>query len=123
MKKFLVKIAIILWILWINISNIFALKLLVPTPSGQDDIIVNWSTQIKTDEVELIDTINIVNEYLWFILAWLAFVIFVIAGIKLIAWWEKDNLSKANKMLVWSAIAIVVSMLSYALVKLLINLF
>ena len=103
--------------------NVFALKIQVPTPSGQDDIIVNGSTNVQTDETELIDLINIVNEYLWFILAWLAFVIFVVAGIKLITWWTKDNMSKANKMLIWSVIAIVISMLSYALVKILINLF
>lgn len=123
MKKIFIQIIALIWIIWINISNVFAIKLKIPTPSGQQDIVVNGSTTIQSTETELVDVINIVNDYLWFILAWLAFVIFVIAGIRLISWWNKDNMWKANKMLVSAVIAIVVSMLSYTIVKLLINLF
>lgn len=123
MKKLLVKIVMVVWLLWMNIANIFAFKMDVPTPSWQDDIIVNWSTKVETTETELIDLINIINEYLRFIIAGLAFVIFVYAGITLITWWSKDKMWKANKMLVSSIIAIVVSMLSYTVVKVLINLF
>lgn len=123
MKKLLVKIVMVVWLLWMNIANIFAFKMDVPTPSWQDDIIVNWSTKVQSTETELIDLINIINEYLRFIIAGLAFVIFVYAGIMLIAWWSKDKMWKANKMLISSVIAIIVSMLSYTIVKILINLF
>lgn len=123
MKKLLVKIVMVVWLLWMNIANIFAFRMDVPTPSWQDDIIVNWSTKVETTETELIDLINIINEYLRFIIAGLAFVIFVYAGITLITWWSKDKMWKANKMLISSVIAIIVSMLSYTIVKILINLF
>lgn len=123
MKNIIWKIVMIIWLVWIIISNTFSYKMQIPTPSGQRDIIVNWSTNVNTDRTELVDIINIVNEYLRFILAWLAFVVFVIAGITLITWWSKQNMEKANKMVISSLIAIVASMLSYAIVKLLINLF
>jgi hypothetical protein len=99
------------------------LTLLVPTPSWQEDLNIGWSTSISTDRTELIDVINIVNKYLWFSLWLIAMAIFVYAGILLIVWWKKDNFDKANKMLLGAWVAIVISMLSYTIVSLLINLF
>lgn len=125
MKKFLFKILMCMWLLSIGIPNTMwgELTVYIPTPSGQEDLNIQWSTSVNTDRTELIDVINLVNKYLWFSLWLIAMIIFVYAWILLISWWKKDSFEKANKMLIWAGIAIVVSMLSYTVVNLLINLF
>lgn len=125
MKKSILKLLLFIWWSIFGISNIvnWEFTLLVPNVNWQDDIIISWPTTVETNETELVDIINIVNKYLRFILGWLAFAIFVYAGIQLIVWWSKEAMSKANKMLLYSIVAIVVAMLSYTLVNILINLF
>ena len=115
----------ILWlsILTLNVSSIFALSVQVPTPSGQDDIIVAEST-IESDESTIFDIIQIVNDYLWFAIAGIAMVVLVVSWLKLIlAEWNKEETGKASKMIVSAIIAIFVAMLSYAIIKLVVNLF
>ena len=125
MKKFLLKI-LILFGIWINITSIVVwneLTLMIPTPSWQWDLNIQWSTSVSTDRTELVDIINIINKYLWFSIWLIAMAIFIYAGILLIVWWEKSNFEKANKMLLWAGVAIIISILSYTVVNLLINLF
>jgi len=115
----------ILWLsmLALNVSSIFALSVQVPTPSGQDDIIVAEST-IESDESTIFDIIQIVNDYLWFAIAGIAMVVLVVSWLKLIlAEWNKEETGKASKMIVSAIIAIFVAMLSYAIIKLIVNLF
>lgn len=124
MKKIFLKILLFIGLssmmmpitIWDNIT------LDIPTPSWQKDLIIG-SSSVSTERTELTDTINIINKYLWFSLAWIAMAIFVYAGLLLIIWWKKENFDKANKMLLWAGIAIVASMLSYTIIKLIINLF
>jgi len=53
-----------------------------------------------------------------------AMVLLVVAGLKLItASGDKEQMTKANNMVIGSMIAIFVSILSYAIVKLVVNLF
>lgn len=99
------------------------LTLLIPTTNWQWDLNIQWPTSVSTDRTELIDIINIINKYLWFSIWLIAMAIFVYAGILLIVWWEKSNFEKANKMLLWAGVAIIVAILSYTIVNLLINLF
>ena len=121
--KIFVKYILWLSLLWLNISNIFALSVQIPTPSGQDDIIVAEST-IESDESTIFDIIQIVNDYLWFAIACVAMVLIVISGLKLIlADWNKEETTKANRMIVSAIIAIFAAMLSYAVIKLVVNLF
>jgi hypothetical protein len=123
MMKIFVKYILWLSLLWLNISNIFALSVQIPTPSGQDDIIVAEST-IESDESTIFDIIQIVNDYLWFAIAGVAMVLIVISGLKLIlADWNKEETTKANRMIVSAIIAIFAAMLSYAVIKLVVNLF
>ena len=125
MKKFLLKILLFIWLLSANIPNTLwsELTLYIPTPSGQEDINIEWSTSVSTDRTEVIDIINIINKYLWFSLWLIAMIIFVYAGILLIVWWKKENFEKSNKMLIWAGVALVISILSYTVINLLINLF
>lgn len=124
------KIKFLKFIVWICGMFVFVpvvmwdgLTLMIPTPSWQEDINIQWSTSINTDRTELVDVINIVNKYLWFSLWLIAMIIFVYAGIKLIVSWKSEEFKKSNTMLLGAGIAIVVSMLSYTLINLLINLF
>ncbi len=124
MKKLFWKIIIILWLIGINLSIIFAITIQVPTPSGQEDIIITWTTQVESDESTIFDVIQIINDYLWFTVAGVAMVVLVYAGLKLIwAQWDKEAVSAANKMIVSAMIAIFVAILSYAIIKLVVNLF
>lgn len=107
-----------------NLSNVMAIVVQVPTPSGQEDIVMTWPTQIESNESTIFDVIQIINDYLWFSIAWVAMAVFVFAGIKLIiARWNKEDTSAATKLVTSAMIAIIVSILSYAVIRLIINIF
>ncbi len=124
MKKSMMKMLLILSVFGFNVVNVFWITLQIPTPSGQDDIVVTWPTQVESNESTIFDIIQIVNDYLWFAIAWVAMVVLIYWWIKLItAGGNKDAVSTANKMIVSAMIAIFVAILSYAIVKLVVNLF
>ncbi len=124
MKKIFFKIVLWFTLLGFNLANVFAITLQVPTPSGQEDIVVTWPTQVESNESTIFDIIQIVNDYLWFSIAGIAMVVLISAWIKLIlAEWDKEKVSSANRMVISSIIAIFVAMVSYAIIKLVINLF
>jgi len=124
MKKIFWRIIIITWLVGINLSTIFAITLQVPTPSGQDDIVVTGPTQVESNESTIFDIIQIVNDYLRFSVALIAMVLLIYGWIKLItASGNKESVSSANKIIVSAIIAIFVAIVSYALVKLVVNLF
>jgi len=124
MKKIFFKIVLWFTLLGFNLANVFAFTLQVPTPSGQEDIVVTWPTQVESNESTIFDIIQIINDYLWFSIAGIAMVVLISAWIKLIlAEWDKEKVSSANRMVISSIIAIFVAMVSYAIIKLVINLF
>lgn len=103
---------------------IFAITMQVPTPSGQEDLVVTWPTQLESDESTIFDIIQIINDYLWFAIALAAMVVLVVGWLKLITGdGNKEVVATANKMIVSSMIAIFVSIVSYAVIKLVVNLF
>lgn len=115
---------IVLSLVFLWYSSTFAIVLQVPPVQWQEDIVETWPSQIETDESTLFEIIQIVNKYLWFSIWAIAMVIFVVAGFKLItSWWDPAVVWKANKMLIWSMVALLVSILSYALVRIIVNLF
>ena len=118
------KLLLILFIFGFNLVNVFWLNINIPDPHGQEDIVVTWPTQIESDESTIFDIIQIINDYLWFSIAGVAMVVLVYWWIKLItASWKEDSVSAANKMIFSALIAIFVSILSYAIIKLVVNLF
>jgi len=120
----MLKLIFIISLLWINISNVFWITLQTPNPHWQEDINVSWFTQIESDETTVFDIIQIINDYLWFAIAGVAMVVLVYWWIKLMtAGGNKDAMSTANKMIIWAIIAIFVAILSYAIIKLVVNLF
>ena len=116
------------YLLWLSLlagsfASVFSLSVQIPVPHWQEDIIVAEST-VESDESTLFDIIQIVNDYLWFSIAGAAMIVLITAGIKLImAEWNKEDITKANRMIVSAIIAIFAAMLSYAIIKLVVNLF
>lgn len=124
MRKYIKKIILWSWVLALILSGAFAVSVQVPTPSGQDDIVVTGPTQVESDESTIFDIIQIVNDYLWFSIAGIAMVLLISAWIKLImAGGDKEKTSSANRMVMGSIIAIFAAMISYAIIKLIVNLF
>lgn len=119
----MIKLVITLLILLTNTLNVFWYNLQIPNSHFQKDINIS-TTRLESDETTVFDIIQIVNDYLWFAIAWIAMVVLVVGWIKLItAGWQKETLSTANKMIVSAFIAIFVSIVSYTIIKLIVNLF
>lgn len=124
MKNLISKILVWLFMLGLSLTNVFAITLQVPTPSGQEDIVMTGPTQVESDESTIFEVIQIINDYLWFAIAWVAMVVLVFAGIKLIvARWNKEDTWAATRMITSAMIAIFASILSYSIIKLVVNLF
>lgn len=102
----------------------FAITLQLPVGHGQDDVIITGPTQVESDERTIFDIIQIINDYLWFSLAWVAMVVLIYGWIKLITGqWKWEAVKWAHNMILWAVIAIFFAMTSYAIVKLVVNLF
>jgi len=113
------KIILLLFIIFIGTFSVFSYE--VDLPNGGNDI--KSTNTINKDTKFYINTAKKVTDYLWYILWAISF------GVVLFAWtlllkseWEEQELKKANKMLVWWLIWIFVSLLSYSIVNLIINL-
>lgn len=121
MKKLLASLIIFLWS-FITLTNAIVVE--VPDPSGTNDIAVVWATQISGDESSLFATIQMVNKYLWMALWLVCMVLLVYSGIGLItANWDEKKMKTANKVLTGSLIWIIISIFSFSVVRLVINLF
>lgn len=102
----------------------FAITVELPRAQGNPDIAVIWPEQISGDETTFFNTIQLVNKYLWF---WLG----VICMVVLVWWWiqlitangNDEKMKKTNKLLMWALIGILISILSYSVVRLVVNLF
>lgn len=124
MKIKMIKLVIVWSILLMNTLNVFWITVQTPNPHWQADINVSWFTQLESDETTVFDIIQIVNDYLRFAIAWVAMIVLVYWWIKLItAGGKKETLSEANKMIISAFIAIFVSIVSYTLIRLVVNLF
>jgi hypothetical protein len=109
---------------WINVWNIFAIDVQVPSSQWNEDIIVTWPSQIHTDEWTIFEMIQIINQYLWFSVWFACLIILVIGGFKLItAKWDVAQTKKANTVITWAIIWLLICILSYAAVRIVVNLF
>lgn len=101
-----------------------AIQLTIPYDGGEQDLYNNASSVVQWNESTIFTTIQLINQYLWFSLAFVFFIILIIGSVKLIASnGDKKHLSWAIKMLAGGSIGMVISMVSYTIVKLLTNLF
>lgn len=108
----------------LSIANHDNVVLWLPRADWQPDINIDNNPQIASKESTIFGYIKIINYYLWFSIAWISMAVLIYAWILMItAWWDKAKVSKWGKLAVSCLIAIIVSMLSYALVNLIIWLF
>ncbi|MFZ2151066.1 MAG: hypothetical protein WAZ12_02120 [Candidatus Absconditicoccaceae bacterium] len=108
----------------INVGNIFAIDIQVPSSQGNEDIIVTGPSQIHTDESTIFEIIQLINQYLRFSIGLICLIVLVIAGFKLIsAEGDASKTKKANSILSGAIIGIIICMLSYAAVRIIVNLF
>jgi len=104
-------------------APIFAIKVAVPDWDWESDVIVPPGEEIiETSEKHIFDIIQIINKYLWFSIWWICMVLLIFAGIRLIsANWNEEVIKKTNNLLTGALIGLAISILSWAAVRLLIN--
>lgn len=123
MKKFLRLGIYWLFISVASLSFSHALIVEVPSQQGQEDVAVTGPTQIQADEGSFFDTIQLINKYLRFAISVVCMWVLVYGGFKLMtASGDEKKMEEANKLLTWALIGIVISLLSYAIVRIVTNL-
>ena len=106
------------------ISFSHAIIVQLPHTQWQVDVAVTGPTQVQGGESTLFATIQLVNSYLWFAIGVVCMWVLIFGGYKLISSQGDDKkMSEANKLLMWALFGIVISLLSYALIRLVVNLF
>lgn len=105
-------------------SVVWAITLTVPPTDGNRDIILTWPTQIESQSDLITGYIQLANQYLWFAMIIIVFVLVVRIWFKLMTNEAgSDNAKKVLKdaiMSAWTGIMII--LLSYTIVRLVINL-
>jgi hypothetical protein len=119
MSKFLFSIPLIA-LMFNQIS--YGLSVTLPRENFYDVNIPR--TQVGNNESHVLSAISFVNSYLWFFIGFICFFFLVWNGIKLVmARGEKDAMKKATTGLLGSAVGIVICFVSYAVVRIIVNLF
>jgi len=110
--------------MWISVWNIFAIDVQVPSSQWNEDIIVTWPSQVHTDEGTIFEMIQIINQYLWFSVWLICMIALIIWWFKLMsAEWDTSKTKKANTVISWAIIWILICIFSYAAVRIIVNLF
>lgn len=111
-------------VLSFSFQQSFAITVELPRTQGNEDIAVVGPEQISGDEGTFFDTIQMINQYLWFGLGAVCMWVLVFGGIQLItASGDAEKMKKTNKLLMWALIGILISILSYSVIRLVVNLF
>lgn len=106
-----------------TLFSTYAIVVEVPPSQGQEDVIVTGPTQIQADESTMYKTIQTINRYLRFSIGAVCMGVLVFWWIKLItASWNQAKMKEANKLLIWALIGILISIFSYAVVRIIVNL-
>lgn len=105
-------------------SSSNAIEIQIPDDHAQADLAVVWPTQIEANESDLFDLINLINDYLWFSIWVICLWALIYGWIWLItAQWNDDKMKRANKILMWALIGILIAIFSYSVIRLVVNLF
>lgn len=104
-------------------SLVWAITLTVPPTDGNRDIILTWPTQVESQSDLITGYIQLINQYLWFAMIVLLFVLVVRMWFKLMT--NEAGSDEAKTILknwlisAWTGIMIII--LSYTVVRLVIN--
>ncbi len=115
---------IVFTLIWFTcIFSTFAIVVEVPSSQWQQDVIVTWPTQVQGNESTLFQTIQTINQYLWFSIWAICMWVLIYWWIKLItAQGDPAKMKEANKLLVWALVWILIAIFSYAIVRIIVNL-
>lgn len=122
------KLASSLILLTLVSMPIFGVEVHLPWDHAGDDLNITMkgqtsNTRVRWDEKTLFRSINVVNDYLWWSFAVICTGLVIYGGYGLItANGDKKAMQKALWTLIGTAIGITIAMLSYLIVKLLVNL-
>jgi uncharacterized membrane protein len=95
----------------------------VPPQQGQEDVIVTWPPQIQSDESTFFDVIKIINQYLRFAIGVVCMGVLVYGWFWLItAQGDEAKMKQSSKLLLGALAGILIAILSYALIRLIVNL-
>lgn len=105
-------------------STTSAIVVEIPRDLGNPDVAVTGPEQITGDESSIFETLQLINKYLWFSIGAVCMGVLVWWGIQLItANGNADKMKKTSKLLMWVLVGILISILSYSIIRLVINLF
>ena len=106
------------------INFVYAVTVQVPPKWSSTDYAVNGYSQIETWEQTILETIKLINKYLWFSIWAVLLWIIVYSWIAMIfSNWNEENMKKYAKIFWYSFIWLWIAMLSYIIVRIIINLF
>jgi hypothetical protein len=104
------------------ITSTHAITLEVPRSQGNEDVMVTGPEQVTGDETSFFELIQTINEYLRFSIGAVCMGVLIFGGIQLItASGNEEKMKTANKLLMGALIGILIAVLSYAIVRLIIN--
>ncbi len=108
----------------VPLASASAIVVQVPNSQGNQDVEITGPTQVQGDESSFFATLQIVNDYLRFAVGIVCMVVLVIGGFKLMtAQGDPEKMKQGNKLLMWALIGILIAILSYAVIRLVVNLF
>ena len=95
-----------------------------PPVTAHNDLNTTTQTRVYGDEEDLFYYIQTINEYLWFSIAALCFGVLIYSGFKMVASeGEEGSFTSATNTMKWAGIGIGIALLSYAVIRLVVNLF
>jgi len=102
-----------------------AVKVQIPEGNRESDVMVKpQESQIQTGEKDIFELIQIINKYLRFSIGAISLIGIIISGFRLLtSEGDEEANKKTSKMLLGASIGLWIAMLSYAIVKLIVNLF
>ena len=121
-----IKILSLLWLLSLVFSlQVSAVKVEIPEGNRESDVMVSpQETQVEAWEKDIFALIQIINKYLRFALGLVCMIGLVIGGFRLITSQGNEEASKkATNVLLGATIGIIISVLSYSVIRLVVNLF
>ena len=116
------KVLFCLLVLLIWLVNGYEVDLPSPTSNIHSEVVIDSSNSSSSPYYEILA--KTFTTYIWMFTGVVAFILVLTAWYWLLtAQGKAEDLKKANKMLVWGLVGIFVSLLSYVIIKVLINLF
>ena len=107
----------------LGLNTVVAINVTTPPSDGYEDITITWPTRVDGEEKDLFALIQLINQYLWFTIWVVCFALFLYGGFKLItARGDEWGIKTAMNISMGSGIGILISVFSYLLVRLVVNL-